>query len=164
MTLITRQHFDMNNKNLSWYLSGYTDGEGSFIISFSPRKKLKVGVEVRPSFAVAQRKDRAESLYLFKDLLKCGDIRFNKSDKTLKFEVRSIKDLMETVIPFFDKYPLLSSKISDYKIFKKICKMIFEGKHLEKQGLKSIINQAYKMNGLGARRYSKTEILSYITK
>ena len=154
----------MNNKQLSWYLSGYTDGEGSFIISFSPRKKLNVGVEVRPSFAVAQREDRAEPLYLFKDLLKCGDIRYNKSDKTLKFEVRSINDLMNTVIPFFDKYPLQSSKIDDYNIFRKICLMIFERKHLEKQGLIKIINQAYKMNGFGARRYLQTEILSYITR
>ena len=153
----------MNNKQLSWYLSGYTDGEGSFII-FSPRKKLNIGVEVRPSFAVAQRKDRAEPLHLFRDLLKCGDVRFNKSDQTLKFEVRSIRDLMETVIPFFDKYPLQSSKINDYKIFKKICLMIFEGKHLKKQGLIKIINQAYKMNGVGARRYLKLKILSYITK
>ena len=48
----------MNRAQLGWYLSGYTDGEGSFIISFSPREKLKVGIEVRPSFAVAQRKDR----------------------------------------------------------------------------------------------------------
>jgi len=154
----------MNKKQLSWYLSGYTDGEGSYIVSFSPRKKLKVGVEVRPSFAVAQRKDRSESLFLFKDLLQCGDIRYNQADKTLKFEVRSIKDLMETVIPFFDKYPILSSKIADYKIFRKICLKISEGKHLEKKGLIKIINLAYKMNGLGARRYLKSEILSYITK
>ncbi len=154
----------MDKTQLSWYLSGYTDGEGSFMVCFSPRKKLKVGVEVRPSFAVAQRKDKAETLKLFKDLLKCGDIRFNKSDNTLKFEVRSIKDLVAKVLPFFETYPLQSSKIKDYQVFKQLCLEIFEGKHHQVEGLINIINQAYKMNGLGARRYSKDKILSYIIR
>ncbi len=154
----------LNRQQLSWYLSGYTDGEGSFIISLSPRKKLKIGVEVRPSFAVAQRNDRAESLNLFKDLLRCGDIRFNKRDNTLKFEVRSIRDLVFKVLPFFETYPLQSSKIKDYRVFKQLCQDIFEGKHHQRKGLIDIINQAYKMNGLGARRYSKAKILSYITR
>ena len=87
------------------------------MICFSPRKKLKIGVEVRPSFAVAQKKVRAETLNLFKDLLECGDIRYNKADKTLKFEVRSIKDLVGKVMPFFETYPLQSSKIKDYRVF-----------------------------------------------
>ena len=134
------------------------------MICFSPRKKLKVGVEVRPSFAVAQNKVRAETLSLFKDLLKCGDIRYNQADKTLKFEVRSIKDLVGKVMPFFETYPLQSSKIKDYRVFKKLCLEIFEGKHHQRKGLINIINQAYTMNGLGARRYSKDKLLGYITR
>ena len=134
------------------------------MICFSPRKKLKIGVEVRPSFAVAQNKVRAETLNLFKDLLQCGDIRYNKADKTLKFEVRSIKDLVGKVMPFFETYPLQSSKIKDYRVFKKLCFDIFEGKHHQRKGLIDIINLAYTMNGLGARRYSKDKLLSYVTR
>jgi hypothetical protein len=48
---------------LSAYISGYVDGEGCFTVSISPRAKLKVGWEVRPSLSVSQNGDRAEVLY-----------------------------------------------------------------------------------------------------
>ena len=35
--------------DISSYISGYVDGEGCFTVSFSPRRKLRTGWEVRPS-------------------------------------------------------------------------------------------------------------------
>src|SRR3989344_3634659 len=102
-----------NRASVGYYLSGYSDGEGSFCISFSPRPKLLTSLEVRPSFSVSQNADRTEVLYVFKDFFNCGTIRKNSSDKTFKYEVRSIKDLIGKVIPHFEKYPLLSSKKKD---------------------------------------------------
>ena len=48
--------------DISSYISGYVDGEGCFTVSFSPRRKLRMGWEVRPSFSVSQNADRAEVL------------------------------------------------------------------------------------------------------
>ena len=152
----------MPASSIGYYLSGYTDGEGSFCISFSPRPKLLTSIEVRPSFSVSQNGDRFEVLYLFKEFLNCGTIRRNPSDRTYKFEVRSIKDLIEKVIPFFQKYPLISSKKKDFEMFKQICLMVNERKHLKRDTLKNIVELSYRMNGLGARRYSKKTILSSI--
>src|SRR5579885_1248351 len=85
-----------NNKDfIGQYLSGYADGEGSFCISFSPRPKLRTAVEVRPSFSVSQNGDRQEVLYIFKEFLGCGTIRRNSSDRTYKYETRSINDLIK---------------------------------------------------------------------
>ena len=72
------------------YISGYVDGEGSFLISFSPREKLKSGLEVRPSFSVSQRSDRSEVLSLINSYFDCGSIRFSTKDRTYKYEVRSL--------------------------------------------------------------------------
>lgn len=141
------------------YLSGYADGEGSFCISFSPRPKLRTLLEVRPSFSVSQNGDRQEVLLLFQQFLNCGAIRRNPSDRTFKYEVRSIKDLIEKVIPHFLKYPLLSSKKKDFEMFAEICNMISTGKHLQKDTLKEILELSYQMNGLGARRYLKDKLL-----
>ena len=55
--------------DISSYISGYVDGEGCFTVSFSPRSKLRVGWEVRPSFSVSQNADRSEVL----EGLKAGD-------------------------------------------------------------------------------------------
>ena len=103
------------------YLSGYTDGEGSFCVSFSPRSKLKAKVEIRPSFSVSQNFDRAEVLYLFKEYFGCGSIRPDRSDKTLKYDVRSLSDLIAKIIPHFRKYKLLSTKQKHFELFANIC-------------------------------------------
>lgn len=142
------------------YISGYVDGEGSFLISFSPRVKILTGLEVRPSFSVSQREDRSEVLYLTKSYFNCGSIRFSKRDQNQKYEVRSLKDLNEVIIPHFKKFPLLSSKIKDFKIFVNICEMMRENQHKTKNGLIKIINLAVLMNKNGSRRYSKEYLLS----
>jgi hypothetical protein len=54
---------------LSAYISGYADGEGCFTVSISPRAKLLVGWEVRPSFSVGQNGDRAEVLHVIQAYL-----------------------------------------------------------------------------------------------
>ncbi len=144
------------------YLSGYTDGEGSFFISFSPRPKLLTKLEVRPTFGVAQNSDRQEVLLLMQQYFGCGTIRKNPCDRTYKYEVRSITDLIVKVIPHFEKYPLLSSKREDFAMFATICKRIYNGEHRKKDTLTEIIHCAYQMNGLGARRYTKTELLTVV--
>src|ERR1700704_5619847 len=46
--------------DLSAYFAGFVDGEGCFTVSFSPRSKLLIGWEVRPSFSVSQNADRSQ--------------------------------------------------------------------------------------------------------
>src|SRR5215218_9465850 len=67
---------------LSAYISGYVDGEGCFTVSISPRAKLAVGWEVRPSLSVSQNGDRAEVLHAIQAYFGCGSIRPDRSDRT----------------------------------------------------------------------------------
>ena len=145
-----------------WYLSGYTDGEGSFCISFSLRSKLRIGIEVRPSFSVSQNKDRSEVLRLFQQTLDCGTIRPDRSDQTLKFETRNLETLIGKVIPFFKRFPLKSSKNKDFELFSQVCLMMNKGKHLNKTGLKKIIRLATQMNTSGKRKYSERDLINLL--
>ena len=95
---------------LSAYISGYVDGEGCFTVSISPRAKLVVGWEVRPSFSVSQNGDRAEVLHALQTYFGCGSIRPDRSDKTVKWETRRLEDILDRVIPHFERFPLLSGK------------------------------------------------------
>src|SRR5258708_11182876 len=88
--------------DLAAYFAGFIDGEGCFTVSFSPRSKLLIGWEVRPSFSVSQNADRSEVLLLMQQHFGCGSIRPDRSDKTLKYEVRCLDDLAERIIPFFE--------------------------------------------------------------
>jgi hypothetical protein len=145
-------------RNIQEYISGYVDGEGCFSISFSKREKFLVGWETKPSFSVSQNEDRAQILFLIQKVFKCGFIRRDYSDKTLKYEIRSLDDLINKVIPHFEKYPLLSAKQKDFKFFKQICLLMQRNLHRNKNGLQKIINLAFMMNPSGKRKYTKAEM------
>ena len=148
----------------SWYITGFVDGEGCFSISFNKRAKLKTGIEVRPSFCVAQNK---RSLAILKDIhthFGCGAIRFSKFDQMYKYEVRSIKDLRSSIIPHFKKFPLKTAKQNDFLIFTDICELIASSHHLNKQILAEIIQQSYLMNESGRRKYTKEQLLKILVR
>jgi LAGLIDADG endonuclease len=145
---------------LSAYISGYVDGEGCFTVSISPRAKLVVGWEVRPSFSVSQNGDRAEVLRLIQRWFGCGSIRPDRSDKTLKWETRALDDLLERVLPHFERYPLLSGKHADFERFSSVCRVMAAGGHRSRRGLVEIVEFASQMNPSGKRRYRTEEILA----
>ena len=142
------------------YISGFVDGEGCFCVSFQPSKRHRFGWEVRPSFSVSQNADRAELLYVMQERWECGFIRPDRSDKTLKFEVRNVRDLVAKVLPHFRAYPLLSSKQADFKRFERICELVDDDRHLEHEGFEEIVRLAMEMNPSGKRKYFGGEILS----
>ena len=146
--------------DLNSYISGFVDGEGCFCVSFQPSKRHRFGWEVRPSFSVSQNADRAEPLYVIQEKWGCGFIRPDRSDKTIKFEVRNVGNLVAKVLPHFKAYPLMSSKQADFNRFARICELVTEEKHLELEGFEQIIRLAMEMNPSGKQKYVGSEILS----
>ena len=145
---------------LSAYISGYVDGEGCFTVSISPRAKLAVGWEVRPSLSVSQNGDRAEVLQLIQAQFGCGSIRPDRSDKTLKWETRRLEDFLGRVIPHFETYPLLSAKRLDFERFASVCQSMAAGDHRTRAGLINIVELVSGMNPSGTRRYKAEAILA----
>ena len=145
--------------DLRAYFAGFVDGEGCFTVSFSPRSKLLIGWEVRPSFSVSQNADRSEVLVLMQQqYFGCGSIRPDRSDKTLKYEVRSLDDLIERIIPFFEANPLLSSKRRDFERFAEVCKLVRNQAHRTESGLREIARLAMAMNASGKRKFAMEAI------
>ncbi len=146
------------------YITGFVDGEGSYLVSFNRRPGLVMGIEVRPSFSLSQHKRNLSSLQLIKDFFGCGGIRFDRHDQTYKYEVRSLEDLWSKVIPHFKTFPLKTSKVKDFELFKKICSLMRTNQHRSKAGLEKIMRIAYSMNNLGARKYKLSDILKIVSK
>ena len=145
---------------LSAYISGYVDGEGCFTVSISPRAKLVVGWEVRPSLSVSQNGDRAEVLHAIGSYFGCGSIRPDRSDRTLKWETRRLEDILDRVIPHFEAYPLLSGKRYDFDRFASVCRLMASGAHRSPGGLIEIVELARAMNPSGRRRYDAEALLA----
>ena len=146
--------------DLDSYISGFVDGEGCFCVSFQPSRRHRLGWEVRPSFSVSQNADRSELLFTIQERWECGFIRPDRSDRTLKFEVRNVRDLMEQVLPHFRAFPLQSAKQRDVDLFASVCRLIHQDRHRTLEGFRRIVKAAMQMNASGKRKYSEDEILS----
>jgi hypothetical protein len=141
-----------------WYVSGLTEGEGCFCVSFAKRSKLRLGLEVRPSFSLSLNERDADLLNGLQAFFGCGWIRESRSDRTEKYEVRAIADLNERILPHFERFPLRGNKARSLQSFAVVCQMIGQGDHLKRKGLRQIVDIGTEIN-LGKRRYSKEELL-----
>lgn len=137
------------------WITGFTDGEGCFSVTFKKRDKLKAKVEVVASFSICQHersKNVLEHIVKYFDLT---SLRLDKKDNTWRVETRSLDILLTRIIPFYQKYPLLTAKVCDFHIFKHICVLMQQKKHLETRGILQIIHLAFQMNPSGKRKISK---------
>jgi LAGLIDADG endonuclease len=141
-----------------WYVTGLTDGEGCFCISFAVRAKLRLGLEVRPSFSLSLNERDLRLLQDLRAFFKCGWIRESKSDRTFKYEVRAVADLANRILPHFECFPLRGDKARSCAGFSHVCRMVEQGDHLQRDGLREIVDIAYEIN-LGKRRHSKATLL-----
>lgn len=147
-----------------WYVTGLAEGEGCFHVSFNLRKKLKVGIETRPSFSISLNRRDLMLLQGVHQYFGCGAIRYSKSDRTYKYEARSVADLVKKIIPHFEKYALQGSKQNDFARFAEICRSVHASRHLSGEYLKGIIESAYEMNPSGKRQHDKRDLLRVVDK
>src|SRR3989440_9394087 len=143
--------------NLGHYLAGFTDGEGSFNVSFRPRDDYKAPWKISLCFNISQRDPVI--LALFKRHLGCGTMR-QRHDGVWYYEVNNLTAIVENVIPFFEQFGFLSAKKKrDFQTFKRIVSLIRNDDHLTIQGITDILKLRNEMNDGGKRKYLDEEIL-----
>lgn len=146
--------------SIGYYLAGFTDGEGSFNLSFRKRCDYHQPWKISLCFNVSQR-DKV-ILCLFKKHLQCGTLR-KRRDEIWYYEVNNFNAIIENVIPFFNCYGFLSAKKKrDFAQFKQIAILIQQEAHLTEEGLHHILHIRREMNdgGAGRRKYSEADIVS----
>lgn len=121
-----------------WFLTGFSDAEGCFIISIWKNNKMKTGWSVNPLFQIGLHGKDIILLQQIQSYLGVGNIS-RKTDGSCLYSVGSIKDLEEVVIKHFDKYPLITEKYADYHLFKMVIKLIKNKEDLKSEGLRKII-------------------------
>lgn len=129
-----------NNTNLIIdpnFLTGFTDGEGSFVLSITKSDNVKSGWVIKPRFSIGLHKKDRFILEAIKNYLGVGEI-YTQGIDSIQYRVFSIKDL-QLVIDHFDKYPLISQKFGDYSLFKQAYLLLINKEHLTPEGLLKII-------------------------
>jgi hypothetical protein len=145
---------DNQQERLDGYISGYVDGEGCFAVAVNRNPTCRSGYQLVPEFHVSQNGDRAQVLEMIHERFGgCGYIKPNgRKDRALVYVVRRREDLLEHVIPFFERSPLMSSKHEDFEKFAAIVRSMALGHHREPGGFSRLLNEALSMNGGGRFR------------
>ena len=134
-----------------YWLVGFTDGEGCFSVSIFRNQTLKSGYQIFPEFVLTQSAKSLNVLEKVKDFFDCGKIyvnnrKDNHKENIYRYCVRNKSDLVNKICPFFDKFPLQTAKIEDYKLFKQCLETIQNKEHLKPSGFKKIQEISSKMN------------------
>ena len=144
------------NINAQWIV-GFVDGEGSFGLDVHVKKDMRWGLQMQPEFTVVQNEIDIQILHALKDFFQCGSVSLNREDKNGRryhFRVKSVKDLTEKIIPFFDKHPLKTKKNIEFSRFRQICLLMNNGYHRE--SLKNFL-EVYTMGENLRERFTKRE-------
>ena len=122
-----------------WFITGFVDGEGSFMIRVRKNPKYRVGFVVEAYFSITLHKKDLKILQDIQSYFGVGKIRNDVNDK-VKFRVESLKDIVNEIIPHFEKYSLITQKLADYLLFRDVVNMMINKEHLTKKGLNKIIS------------------------
>lgn len=133
-----------------WIL-GFVDGEGCFAISIYKNGTTRNGWQIFHEFVVTQGEKSIESLEILRNFFKCGNIYVNHrndnhKENLYRYCVRSLKDLQEKIIPFFERNRLKTSKSADFEKFASVIRMIADKSHYSDEGLRSIAKILQTMN------------------
>lgn len=122
--LFIRSHHTKSLSNLDtplklnpWFITGFTDGEGSFSISIRDIDKDTKKGRVLYVFSIGLHKKDEGILKSIQYTLGIGKM-YDKGKEGVQFRVESKKELL-ILIEHFDKYPLITKKGKDFICFKK---------------------------------------------
>lgn len=130
-----------------WFITGFTDAEGSFNVSIS-KTNSQLGWRVQCRYIIELH---IKDLHLIEQIKSyfnsIGSIHINKHRNTVTYSVVGLKDIFNVILPHFDKYSLQSSKNIDFIYWRKCVMIMYNNLHIEKSGFfeilsyKSIINK-----------------------
>ena len=133
-------------KTIGWVV-GFIDGEGCFSVSLHKNPTTKLGWQIMPEFVATQSEKSLKSLEKLQSFFDCGLIFVNRRQENLyRFCVRSHKDLLNKIVPFFKENMLQTAKSQDFETFAKVIDLMSKKEHLSSKGIKKIIALASTMN------------------
>lgn len=133
------------------WIAGFVDGEGTFSVSVFRNRTTSLGWQVFPEFVVTQGLKGLEALEVIQGHFKCGKIYINRRNDNhrediARYCVRSLKDLIEVIVPFFEEHQLVTAKRLEFQKFARVVGLMENGRHHEPEGLMLIASIAESMN------------------
>lgn len=131
-----------SNFSKEYWITGFSDAESSFSIRVSKDSSRLLGIRIAPIYSIELHVKDIDTLMYIKSHFKVGSIctRIRNKRSTAIYAVQSIKDLIEIIIPHFNKYPLLSQKRADFILFSQAVSLLYNRLHLTENGIYEILS------------------------
>lgn len=127
-----------------WFVTGFTDAEGSFSLSISASSKYSSGFLVKLLFDIGLDKRDQALLEKIQSYFGVGKI-YARGKSVIDYRVQSVEEL-EVIINHFDSYPLITQKWADYHLFKMAFEIIKRKEHLTTEGINKLLSIRASMN------------------
>ena len=128
------------------WLAGFVEGEGCFRVCTRKSKTTKLGEYVWLEFTIYQHSRDEQLIQSLVQYLDCGRTRLDPRGSVIYFIVTRLSDIVEKILPFFEKYPLVGVKALNFGDFYKVASVMKAKGHLTKEGLGEIIKIKDGMN------------------
>ena len=136
-----------NNKNISekqvlnpYFITGYTDGDGSFSISVKARKTAKFGYLIAPVYSIGANINPYNKMLLENIQEFFGGVgSISKCANMYIYEVSSLKNL-SIIRKHFLNYPLETSKSIHFLLWCQIIDLLNKKEHYTYEGFKKILS------------------------
>ena len=133
VTLNLENRIKNNNLHPEW-VAGFSTGESNFFIAVQ-KSKTKSGLSTSLRFSIAQHSRDLLLLESFVNFFGSGFVMNYKKRLVCEFIITKIDHVVEHIIPFFDKHPILGSKHLNFLDFKSAAYIIKNKEHLNEDGL-----------------------------
>lgn len=126
-----------NSKLNPLTVTGITDAEGWFGFTIHRRKDRKLGFEIRPRISFHMHAREYPLLVQMREFFGVGNVYCIGISS---FFVVSSREDIATLINHFELYPLLTSKLHSFNIFKIVFGMFCSKEHLSKEGFMKAVS------------------------
>jgi hypothetical protein len=140
---VVRPKVDISEIKDVYWLVGFVEGEGSFMVIIQESKSKKTTDNIGLRFVITQHSKDSVLLDNISNYLGCGKCYSSRNEVNLT--VSTFSDINK-IISLFNKYPLLGTKKEDYLDFCKVAELIKSKNHLTKQGIENIKRIKSNMN------------------
>ena len=129
-----------------WFISGFTDAEGSFLLEIRRDSTCRAGWLIVARFSITLHQRDLELLQSIQAYFG-GVGRISTGGKnTLSYRINSQMDIKRWVLPHFDRYPLITEKQADYLLFREAVKLVSKKVHLTIEGINTIVGIRASLN------------------
>jgi hypothetical protein len=133
-----------------YWLAGFTEGEGCFLIMIQKSPSHKIGYQVRLRFSIGLHSRDELVMKNMVSYLGCGKY-YKSSEFVGVFLSVDFSEINDKIIPFFKQYSLKGAKSKDFDDFCKVAEIMKVKGHTSEKGLEQIRLIKMRMNRGRAR-------------